>query len=50
MNQYAPGVLARRPFADPVPSRTVALAWRASFPRPKAIEALVQAVAQLKLV
>jgi len=50
MNQYAPDVLVSRPFADPVPSRSVALAWRASFPRPKAIEALVQAVAQLNLV
>lgn len=50
MNHYAPDVLVSRPFAAPAPSRTVALAWRASFPRPKAIEALVQAVAQLKLV
>lgn len=49
MNQYAPDVLVSRPFADPVPSRSVALAWRASFPRPQAIEALVQAVAKLKL-
>lgn len=49
MNQYAPDVLISRPFAEPVPSRTVALAWRASFPRPKAIEALVQAVTQLNL-
>ncbi len=28
------------PFAKPVPSRRVALAWRRSFPRPEAIEAL----------
>lgn len=47
-HQYAPDVLATRPFQDPVPSRTVALAWRTSFPRPKAIEALVQAVCQFK--
>lgn len=33
-----------RPFATPAPKRTVALAWRASFPRPKAIEALSQAI------
>ncbi len=32
-----------RPFADP-PRRRVALAWRVSFPRPKAIEALRQAI------
>ncbi|WP_417580996.1 hydrogen peroxide-inducible genes activator [Nitrincola sp.] len=33
-----------RPFTDPKPKRTVAIAWRASFPRPQAIEILVQAV------
>lgn len=37
-------LLEIRPFADPAPKRTVALAWRASFPRPKAIEALSQAI------
>ncbi|MCP1314975.1 MULTISPECIES: hydrogen peroxide-inducible genes activator [unclassified Halomonas] len=37
-------LLASRPFADPAPSRTVAIAWRASFPRPKAIDALVEAI------
>jgi LysR family transcriptional regulator, hydrogen peroxide-inducible genes activator len=47
-SQYAPDVLLTRPFADPVPSRSVAVAWRTSFPRPKAIEALVQAVSQFK--
>ncbi|TDO97518.1 hydrogen peroxide-inducible genes activator [Marinomonas balearica] len=33
-----------RPFAEPAPKRTVALAWRASFPRPKAIESLSQSI------
>jgi LysR family hydrogen peroxide-inducible transcriptional activator len=33
-----------RPFAKPVPGRRVAIAWRRSFPRPKAIEALRQAI------
>jgi LysR family hydrogen peroxide-inducible transcriptional activator len=33
-----------RPFSKPQPRRTVAIAWRASFPRPQAIEILVQAV------
>lgn len=47
-SQYAPDVLMTRPFEDPVPSRSVAVAWRTSFPRPKAIEALVQAVGQFK--
>jgi len=32
-----------RPFATP-PQRRVALAWRVSFPRPQAIEALRQAI------
>jgi LysR family hydrogen peroxide-inducible transcriptional activator len=33
-----------RPFSKPVPERRVALAWRKSFPRPEAIEALRQAI------
>lgn len=33
-----------RPFARPVPHRRVVLAWRKSFPRPQAIEALRKAV------
>ncbi len=32
------------PFAKPVPSRRVALAWRRTFPRPEAIEALRKAI------
>ena len=32
------------PFAKPVPSRRVALAWRKSFPRPEAIEVLRKAI------
>ena len=32
------------PFARPVPSRRVALAWRRSFPRPEAVEALRKAI------
>ncbi len=32
------------PFAPPEPSRRIALAWRSGFTRPKAIEALVEAV------
>ncbi|MFK7160161.1 hydrogen peroxide-inducible genes activator [Marinospirillum sp. MEB164] len=47
-HQYNHEVLVTRPFADPAPSRQVALAWRASFPRPKAIEALAQAIHQFK--
>jgi len=43
-DRYAQRLLAVRRFAKPVPSRRVALAWRASFPRPQAIEALRRAV------
>ena len=40
-----PGDLIRiLPFARPVPSRRVGLAWRRSFPRPEAIEALRKAI------
>lgn len=41
---YAEGVVEVRPFADPVPTRTVAIAWRMSFPRPKAIDMLSDAI------
>ncbi|MFO7953323.1 hydrogen peroxide-inducible genes activator [Thioalkalivibrio sp.] len=43
-DRYAQRLLAVRRFQDPAPSRRVALAWRTSFPRPEAIEALRQAV------
>ena len=33
-----------RPFARPVPRRRVAIAWRRSYPRPQAIEALREAI------
>jgi LysR family transcriptional regulator, hydrogen peroxide-inducible genes activator len=37
---YAPNLLVTRPFANPVPKRTLMLAWRISFPRHKAIDVL----------
>jgi len=43
-SHYSSDVLVTRPFVDPSPSRTVALAWRASFPRHKAIDALRAAI------
>jgi len=43
-HHYAPGVLEVRPFSAPVPFRTVAIAWRASFPRPRAIEVLADSI------
>ncbi|USE36425.1 hydrogen peroxide-inducible genes activator [Endozoicomonas sp. SCSIO W0465] len=45
-HHYAPNILSTRPFCSPSPSRTVALAWRASFPRPKAIDVLSDALRQ----
>lgn len=41
---YAPNLLTTRPFGEPVPQRTLALAWRASFPRHKAIDVLRTAI------
>jgi LysR family hydrogen peroxide-inducible transcriptional activator len=40
---YASKLTEIRPFVDP-PQRRVALAWRVTFPRPQAIEALRQAI------
>lgn len=45
-HRYAEGVIEVRPFAEPVPTRTVAIAWRATFPRPKAIDVLMDAIRQ----
>ena len=42
-------LLAVRPISSPQPSRHIALAWRASFPRPRAVEAMRQAVLACKL-
>lgn len=48
-SHYAPNVLSTRPFRSPAPSRTVALAWRTSFPRPKAIDVLSEALRQCSI-
>ncbi|GAB1258660.1 hydrogen peroxide-inducible genes activator [Aurantivibrio plasticivorans] len=45
-HQYAQNLLTVRPFADPAPTRTVALAWRASYPRLKAIDKVSEAIQQ----
>ncbi|MBT4522052.1 MAG: hydrogen peroxide-inducible genes activator [Halieaceae bacterium] len=42
--QYGEDTLAVRPFTDPAPRRTVALAWRTSFPRHQAIDTLTKAL------
>ncbi len=41
---YSEDVLVTRPFSGDGPQRTVALAWRASFPRFKAVDALRNAI------
>ncbi|CAD5106273.1 hydrogen peroxide-inducible genes activator [Zestomonas carbonaria] len=43
-HHYAPGVFEVRPLTPPAPFRTVAIAWRASFPRPKAIDVLADSI------
>ena len=41
--QYYKSILCTRPFAGKVPQRRIAIAWRVSFTRPKAIGALIHA-------
>ncbi len=41
---YSSDLLVTKPFKAPAPYRTVAIAWRASFPRPKAIELLSDSI------
>ncbi len=48
-DRYAERLLAIRRLVSPTPKRTVALAWRVTFPRPKAIEALRQAIRHCSL-
>lgn len=48
--QYHQDILAVRLFAPPVPFRTVALAWRVTFPRPKAIDVLSLAASQCRVI
>ena len=46
---YTENQIVVRPFIKPVPGRSVALAWRASFPRPKVIDAIRNAMANSEL-
>jgi LysR family hydrogen peroxide-inducible transcriptional activator len=48
-DRYSQRLLEIRRFASPVPSRTVALAWRVSFPRPKVIDLLRESIAASRL-
>ncbi len=43
-NRSLDGMLSFRPFTKPVPTRTIALAWRKSFPRTEAIEMIYRAI------
>ena len=47
--RYASKMLRIVPFAAPVPSRKVALAWRTSFDRPLAVRALADAIRSVKM-
>jgi LysR family transcriptional regulator, hydrogen peroxide-inducible genes activator len=47
--KYASKLLKVVPFNAPVPSRKVAIAWRASFDRPAAVEAMAEAIRAVKL-
>ena len=48
-NPYPDHLLAVRPFSQPIPQRTIALAWRISFPRPKVIDLISHAIDQCHL-
>lgn len=48
--QYPNHLLEVRRFASPVPYRTVGIAWRVTFPRPKAIDILCLAAGQCRVV
>ena len=48
-DKYAQRLINVRRFSTPVPKRRIALAWRSSFPRPKAIEVLRQSVRNCNL-
>lgn len=43
-DRYSQRLVTIRRFAPPVPKRTVALAWRVSFPRPKVIDLIQRSV------
>lgn len=48
--RYRSPLLKVIPFAKPIPSRRIALAWRKSFARTQAIDVLVKAIAQTKII
>ena len=48
-DRYSQRLLSVRRFTRPIPTRTVALAWRVSWPRPKVIDVLSRAVTECSL-
>lgn len=48
-DRYSQRLLEIRRFANPIPNRTVAIAWRVTFPRPKAVDMVKKAVSQCNL-
>lgn len=48
-SQHNQDLIKIRPFSNPSPSRTVALAWRKHFPRKEAIQLIIDKVNQCKL-
>ena len=49
VDHYARNLLKIKRFSDPIPTRRVILAWRKSFPRTEAIEAVRQAILSCQL-
>ncbi|MGE5097443.1 MAG: LysR substrate-binding domain-containing protein [Betaproteobacteria bacterium] len=49
VTRYASKLLKVVPFSTPVPSRKVALAWRASFDRPLVVETLAAAIQAIRM-
>jgi len=48
-HSYSQRLLAIRRFSNPIPTRTVALAWRTSFPRTKVVDVINQAIRNCNL-
>lgn len=48
-DRYSQRLLSIRRFEPPVPTRTVALAWRSSFPRPRAVACVEAALRECRL-
>lgn len=48
-DRYSQRLLAIRRFTNPIPSRTIALAWRASFPRPEVIDLISESISKCHL-